>query len=158
MKLSAVESSRERIRLHCPLAPNVNHHQTAFGGSLSTTLMLAGWAMMRVRMGADGLLNGAGAEWAAMTCDDAGKPTDQVRLVVSKSATDFLQPVATDFETECRFQDDVQWSRFLERFEHNHWAKLHLQSSVVIGTSVFARMKATFVAIRGGGPAERLAD
>lgn len=160
MKMTAVESSQSRIALRCPISPNVNHHQTAFGGSLAAAMMLAGWAMMRVRMGAAGLLNTTGLEWSSPVLGDdsstAPPANPTVRLVVSKTSTDFLHPVTNDFVTECRFADEVTWDRFVERFRANHWAKLRLQSQIIGETDAAARMKSTYVAVNGNGPADYL--
>lgn len=156
MKMTAVVSTSSRVALRCPLEPNVNHHHTAFGGSLSAALMLAGWGMMRVRMGAAGLLDGAGLEWSSMNDGESVPGASGVRLVVSKCTTEFVHPVSDDFVTECRFADEALWDRFVERFRSNQWAKLRLQSSVVGPTEALAKLKGTFVAIRGGGPADVL--
>lgn len=155
MKLTAIESSLTRVRLKCPLEPNINHHQTAFGGSLAAALMLAGWALLRIRMGADGLLDGQTLTWSAGGSSTAA-PASSVRLVVSKSATDFLHPVCGDFITECQFTDEAVWSLFAERFRSNHWAKVRLQSTILGSHEPLARLKGTYVAINGNGPADYL--
>ncbi|KTC45318.1 hypothetical protein AO269_31985 [Pseudomonas putida] len=41
------------LRLHVPLAPNVNHKSTMFGGSLYCAAVLAGWGWLHLRLGED---------------------------------------------------------------------------------------------------------
>ncbi len=38
------------VRLSAPLAPNLNHRATAFGGSLSTLAILSGWVLIHVQL------------------------------------------------------------------------------------------------------------
>lgn len=155
MKLEAIEASQTRIKLRCPLGPNVNHHQTAFGGSLAAAMMLAGWAMLRVRMGAAGLLDGATLAWTVPGTTPA-KDSQAVRLVVSKTAMEFLAPVRGDYITECRFSDEATWKLFVDRFRSSHCAKLRLQSIIAGVSEPLAKLKGTYVAINGNGPADYL--
>ena len=167
MRLTALESSPQQIRLRCPLDPNINHHQTAFGGSLVSSMVLAGWAMLRIRMGASGLLDKTALVSneplalqanAPLASDAEEPPATGIQLVVSRTTTEFIAPVTTDFVAECTFNEEVQWQRFLERFQTSNWAKLRLQSTVTgEDQAPLARLKGTFIAINGGGPAERLA-
>lgn len=120
--------------------------------------MLSGWAMMRLRMGAAGLLDVAGLGLESAGVIGSDDPVDSVRLVVSKSTMDFLHPVTKDFEVECRFDDEVLWQRFVDRFTANRWAKIRLHSVALVEHRIMARLKATYVAVRGGGPADELRE
>jgi len=44
-----------RLRLHAPLAANVNDKGCAFGGSLASLMMLAGWGLATLQLQAHGL-------------------------------------------------------------------------------------------------------
>ena len=61
-----------RVRLVAPLEPNLNHHGTAFGGSLATIGILAGWTVLH------------------MSLEDAGLTPS---LVVRHVELDYLEPV-----------------------------------------------------------------
>ena len=45
MGVKVLSSSREAVRLSAPLAPNINHRATVFGGSASAVALLAAWAL-----------------------------------------------------------------------------------------------------------------
>jgi thioesterase domain-containing protein len=68
------------VRLWAPLAPNLNHRQTAFGGSLSALGILAGWTLLHIKLGAGG---------------------DPPQLVIQRSETDYSVPVDSDFTAVC---------------------------------------------------------
>ncbi|MCB1644395.1 MAG: YiiD C-terminal domain-containing protein [Pseudomonadales bacterium] len=40
----------QRLRLSAPLANNINHQQSAFGGSLFSLSALAGWGILQLKM------------------------------------------------------------------------------------------------------------
>src|SRR3954470_15344709 len=65
------------VRLHAPLAPNINHRATVFGGSASAVAILAAWT------------------WLHFALRDAELPS---RLVIQSNTMDYLAPIADDFE------------------------------------------------------------
>ncbi|HEY6097971.1 MAG TPA: YiiD C-terminal domain-containing protein, partial [Anaeromyxobacter sp.] len=68
---AAVRHDGTSLTLSAPLAPNLNHRGTAFGGSMSALALLAGWGVVHLAL------------------RDLGVET---RLVVQRSAMDFLEP------------------------------------------------------------------
>lgn len=76
-RFSIVEAGPERVVVGAALADHVNHRDSAFGGSLSTALILASWA--RVRVWTDGF-------------DPAAV------IVISEQNVRFTLPVLEDFE------------------------------------------------------------
>lgn len=51
MQVSVIEAGQNKVILSAPLAPNINHVGTAFGGSESTVAILAAWSLPHVRPG-----------------------------------------------------------------------------------------------------------
>ena len=45
--------SAENVAVTAPLAPNINHRDTAFGGSVSAAAILAAWALVHHRLTSD---------------------------------------------------------------------------------------------------------
>ena len=131
MQVRAEVVDWDRLALVFPLAPNLNHNSTAFGGSLSSALMLAGWSMTHNR------LRHLGYDTA---------------LVVSRSETRFLAPVASDFVATCEHSDDEAWSFFRECLDRKGRAKLRVSTQVCLCDQPEAKPAATmtgaFVAIR----------
>ncbi len=56
--ISVTEASLDEILITAPLAPNLNHHGTAFGGSVSAVAILSGWALVYARLEAEGQFPG----------------------------------------------------------------------------------------------------
>lgn len=48
LRIAAAEG--DRLRLHAPLAANVNDKGCAFGGSLASLMTLAGWSLLTLRL------------------------------------------------------------------------------------------------------------
>lgn len=76
-----VESASARlVRLAFPLEPNINHKQTAFGGSLYNAAVLAGWSLA----------------WLALKEQNLA-----AHVVIVAGDERFLKPVKGDFVAEC---------------------------------------------------------
>lgn len=60
MGLKVTAYDGDSVRLWAPLEPNLNHRNTAFGGSLSTLGILAGWSLLHVKMQEAGHRGAAG--------------------------------------------------------------------------------------------------
>ena len=50
MQVSVLEAQSERVILSAPLAPNINHTESVFGGSASAVATLAAWSLVHVRL------------------------------------------------------------------------------------------------------------
>lgn len=125
MGIVVAECSRERIVLRAPLAPNVNHRETAFGGSLSGAAILAGWAWLHARLS---------REWGP-------------RLVVQESTMTFEQPVTATFEAICDSPPDAEFERFKTALERRGKARMTLESRIVSGSRIVARHTGRYVAV-----------
>lgn len=50
MGISVVSYDSESLAVAAPLAPNINPHQSAFGGSLFSIAALAGWGLIQLKL------------------------------------------------------------------------------------------------------------
>jgi thioesterase domain-containing protein len=64
------------VILRAPLAPNINHQESVFGGSASALAILAGWSLLHVRLRAAGVAS---------------------RLVIQRNTVDYEQPLTGAF-------------------------------------------------------------
>jgi thioesterase domain-containing protein len=55
MEIEVRSATPQGVTLYAPLAPNINHRDTVFGGSASAVAILAAWSVVYVRMHAEGL-------------------------------------------------------------------------------------------------------
>ncbi|NIQ94298.1 MAG: thioesterase [Desulfuromonadales bacterium] len=99
----------ETVRLAAPLEPNLNHRCTAFGGSLSALAILAGWTVLHLKLRAAGL---------------------RCRLVIQKSAFDFVEAVESDFAAVCQAPAEESWTRFVTTLRRRGRARIRLQAKV----------------------------
>lgn len=126
MQVEVREATQEYIELHAPLAPNVNHRGTAFGGSIATLATLAGWSLLRVRL--DGMV-------------------PLPHLVIQRNTMEFLCPIPGAFSARVRFPADADWPGFQAKLAERGRAKLGLQVEVVSEGAVAARLDGVFVAL-----------
>ena len=114
-----------RVVLAAPLAPNVNHKQTAFGGSVAALATLAAWSLAQLR---------------------AWQSGDDITLVIRDSRLEYLQPVTGELVAVCEFDDEPAWRRALERLHDRGRARLELASRLEdpAGAQI-VRFRGTFV-------------
>ena len=96
------------LRLAAPLAPNINHKSTAFGGSLYTLAVLCGWGMLHLKLAEAGL---------------------DKHIVIQEGAIRYLRPVADDLLAECRI-DPEQLAHFMRTLAKHGRARLALDVSL----------------------------
>ncbi len=114
-----------QIALTAPLAPNLNHHGTAFGGSLATLGILAGWLVLHHRLIEAGI--------------DAS-------LVVRHTELDYLQPVTADLLAQSELPE-AQCSSLLDRLGRGERARITVSSRLCCNDADAVRARATYVAL-----------
>lgn len=117
------------LSLSAPLAPNVNDKGCAFGGSLASTLTLAGWALIRLA-----------TDLRQTGCD----------IYVQDSTIRYLAPVWGDFTAVARLDDDDGFDEFFATLKARGKARLGVRCAVaaVDGTPACV-LTARFVALAG---------
>lgn len=123
------EAGAGRVRLRAPLAPNLNHRQTAFGGSLSALAILAGWAWLHLRLRERG---------------------HRGRIVIMSSAMEFLAPADGDFEVTCGAPPPESWERFVDTLDQRGRARLELEAALAVGDVAVATFRGQYVALAAG--------
>lgn len=125
MQLQVVDCGGGKIELQAPLAPNRNHRDTAFGGSLATLGIVSGWALLQQELQHQGL---------------------DARIVIQRGECDFVEPVAAEFSASCNLPD-AQWERFLATLRRRGRARITLHSSLRCAGREAVRHSGTFVAL-----------
>jgi thioesterase domain-containing protein len=95
------------VVVEAPLAPNVNHSGTVFGGSAAAVAVLAAWALVELRLEADG---------------QAG------RIVIRRSRMDFARPITADFEATATAPDIDDWTRLLQTLQRGRMGRIAVRS------------------------------
>jgi thioesterase domain-containing protein len=110
MGLAVEEAGPDMVRLSVPLEPNHTHKQTAFGGSLYSAAVLAGWGVL----------------WCALR--ERGLDA-QAQVVIVGSGERFLKAVDADFTAECVMAPGVL-DPALKLFQRKGLARVQLDSVV----------------------------
>lgn len=111
MGVGVISWDQHRLQLSLPLAPNVNHKHTLFGGSLYCGAVLAGWGWLYLRLREAGI--------------------DDGHIVVHEGLARYPQPVTGDARVICEPPEDSAWTRFMAVYERRGRARLALQTQVM---------------------------
>jgi thioesterase domain-containing protein len=126
MGVRVIGADEHSVTLRAPLAPNINHRQTVFGGSASAVAMLAAWSVLHVRLTAAG---------------------SDARLVVRRNTMDYEAPIAGDFEAHASIGDSGDWATFMSTLERKGKARLHASAVLREQGRVVAKFTGEFVAL-----------
>ncbi len=110
MGLRVIDWQQHRLRLHLPLAPNVNHKSTLFGGSLYCGAVLAGWGWLHLRLSEAGI--------------------DDGHIVIQDGQISYPLPVRGDAIALCDGADQSQWDKFIATYQRRGRARLTLQTRI----------------------------
>ncbi len=124
MGVRVATATPQRVQLTAPLAPNINHNETVFGGSAAALATLSAWGLLHLRIAHAGL---------------------HARLVIQRSSMEYERPIPGDFEAVCRFTDEAAWERFRATLVRRGRARLTLASHLVYGTERMAAFEGDFV-------------
>lgn len=127
MGVSVIGADERSITLRAPLAPNINHRQTVFGGSASAVAMLAAWSLLYARLTATGI---------------------DARLVIRRNTMEYEAPISGDFEARSSIAEAGDWESFVTRLERKGKARIGTTATIRQGGRVVARFGGEFVALR----------
>ena len=116
----------EQVLLAAPLAPNINHHQTVFGGSGAVLATLAGWSLLHVRLKHENL---------------------EAQLVIQRSSMEYDRPIRGDFEAVSRLPDGSVWHRFRATLERRGRARITVNAYLLHEQIEMGSFVGDFVAI-----------
>lgn len=115
------------VLLSAPLAPNLNHRQTFFGGSAAALATLAAWGLAHHRL-----------------LEQEGLDT---HLVIQRSSMEYLEPAASRMEAECLAPPAGQWDRLLRAVRRRGKGRIQLAVELRSEGSVVGSFRGAFVAL-----------
>ena len=116
-----------RVELAAPLAPNINPHDTLFGGSAAAVATLSAWTLVYV-----------GLQHANM---------DAV-TVIQRNVMSYEEPIHGDFAAVCTLIDDTAWLRFLKTLERRGRGRITMNAHLVFDGRAVASFEGDFVAMQ----------
>ncbi|MGH8400917.1 MAG: thioesterase domain-containing protein [Gammaproteobacteria bacterium] len=124
MQIQVVSYDEHSLVLSAPLAANINHKLTAFGGSLAALATLACWGVL----------------WLML------EPQPELHIVVNESHIRYLRPVTDTLVAKCALPDASSRERFIETLQRRRKARLQMSSQIVQNDVLCAELTGTFVA------------
>jgi thioesterase domain-containing protein len=122
MGIRVVAFDGERLTLEAPLENNINHQQSAFGGSLFSVAALAGWGLMQLKLCELGL-----------DCD----------TVIAGGNVSYRRPVFADFSCTCELPPG--WQAFVDRLKGEGKASTELAARIDVGGKPAMALTGTYV-------------
>jgi thioesterase domain-containing protein len=119
------------VTLSAPLAPNINHKSTVFGGSASTLSILAARSTLHVRL------------------IDAGLPSE---IVIQSNTMAYERPMRGEFVATGAVSAASDWPAFVRMLERRKRARIEIEAVLRCGDEAVGAFSGRFVAfLREGG-------
>lgn len=126
MAVGVVSIEEGAVVLRAPLAPNINHRATVFGGSACALAILAGWALLHVRLRTAGITR---------------------RLVIQRNAMQYQRPIPGEFSARASLERPERWRLFTDTLLRKRKARISVISVLEQAGQVVATFTGVFVAL-----------
>jgi thioesterase domain-containing protein len=132
MVVEVVEATDDGVTLAAPLAPNINHRETVFGGSASAVAILSAWALMYLRLKSEQL---------------------NVRIVIQKNTMTYERPITGKFIASAAIADTTAWRRFADTLKRKGRGRFTVRSILYRHAEKVGEFEGDFVAwiLQGNG-------
>lgn len=126
MQVKVISIKTESVVLQAPLAPNINHRETVFGGSASALAILAAWSLLHTRLQGENI---------------------HCRLVIQRNSIEYDRPIAGDFTARSRLASEQAWPRFLQMLLRSGRARLSVTAVLEYAGQISGQFSGEFVAL-----------
>jgi thioesterase domain-containing protein len=124
--VSVVTVEDDGVTLEAPLEPNLNHRQTVFGGSASALAILASWALLHVRLHAEGIAH---------------------HLVIQRNVMEYERPIPGRFTARSMLERPEVWQPFTEMLARRGKARITVVAVLEHMGQMVGRFSGEFVAL-----------
>ncbi|MDY0036596.1 MAG: YiiD C-terminal domain-containing protein [Zoogloea oleivorans] len=128
MDVTVRKADPTAVMLEAPLAPNINHRETVFGGSASAVAILAAWTLLFVRLRDEGL---------------------DARVVIQENSMRYERPIAGTFTAVAVAPEAEVWARFVKTLQRRGRARISVQSELRFEGERAGWLEGSFVALGG---------
>lgn len=125
MEVEVVEATDNGVTLAAPLAPNINHRETVFGGSASAVAILSAWTLMYLRLKSEQL---------------------NVRIVIQKNTMTYERPITGKFIASAAISDTTAWRRFVDTLKRKRRGRFTVRSILSRHAEKVGEFEGDFVA------------
>ncbi len=130
MQVSVLEATPAQIILGAPLAPNINHRDTVFGGSASALTILSAWALLHTKLTAAGF---------------------KCTLVIQRNTMSYERAVTGDFSAKAAAPSAEAWRSFTRMLERKGRARITVSSVLMQEGHAAGHFEGDFVALAAAG-------
>lgn len=109
MGLQVAAYDEQQLTLSANFNKNINHNQTAFGGSLSSLCTLSAWGLLVLKLREHSIA---------------------ANVVVQQSSIDYLKPITKDFTAVATMPADAAFDRFLKTLQRRQIARVKLSATI----------------------------
>lgn len=127
MQVTVQSVAQDGVTLAAPLAPNINHRETVFGGSASALAILSAWCLVHTRLVAVGL---------------------PARVVIQRNSMSYELPMDGGFQARSFLAPDQDWSAFTRMLARKGRARIAVAAELQFKGQVTGRFAGEFVAFR----------
>lgn len=129
MQVQVEAASTDHVVLGAPLAPNINHRETVFGGSASALAILSAWSLLHLKLAAGG---------------------DTTRLVIQRNTMHYEQAIDGYFTARAESPSAEKWGLFTRTLERKGRARIAVASTLLFEGQAVGRFEGEFVALGAG--------
>lgn len=126
MGVRVLACGREGVTLAAPLAPNLNHRATVFGGSASAVAILSAWTWLHFAL-----------READLRC----------RLVIQRNTMDYVAPIDGDFTAQCDGLGAVAFEKFVQTLRRHGKARTELGAQLRLNDKLVGKFSGDYVAV-----------
>jgi thioesterase domain-containing protein len=126
MAITVISVAKDTVILQAPLGPNINHRDTVFGGSAAALAILAGWALLHVRLHAEGIAS---------------------RLVIQRNTMEYQQPIRGPFTARSTLERADRWQQFTAMLARKGRARATVSAVLEHSGQVVGSFSGEFVAL-----------
>lgn len=127
MAVSVLSIKENAVTLGAPLAPNINHRKTVFGGSASALAMLAAWSLLHVRLGGQ---------------------KHSSRLVIQRNTMQFIQPITGAFTAKAGLAQPEKWPQFIRTLQRRGKGRVTAKVELEQDGQLVGEFRGEFVALK----------
>jgi len=132
MGVQVEEATPNKVVLSAPLAPNINHRDTVFGGSASALCILSAWTLVHFRLEGEGY---------------------GCRVVIQNNTMAYDRPIPEGFKAVSILDDEAKWEKFTRILSSRKKARIVLNASLECGGKKAGLFEGTLVAaMRSASP------
>lgn len=130
MQITVVSVHEDSVVLRAPLAPNINHRETVFGGSASALAILSAWSLLHVCLIREGMTS---------------------RIVIQHNTMDYDLPIHGDFIARSSLEQSSDWVKFTRILLRRGKARMTVNSVLEYAGQTVGRFSGDFVALIASG-------